>query len=82
VVEKIMNDLDIMAGLADLLQKHVAELRPYQPTAIVREFRRLILQELDFTSERRNQEEFLRNFRADHTSTCPPSTPIGAAAAS
>src|SRR5947199_1873666 len=41
VVEKISNDLDIMAGLADLLQKHVTELRPYQPAAIVREFRRL-----------------------------------------
>ena len=65
VVEKIMNDLDIMATLAELLQKHVAELRPYQPVAIVREFRRVILHELDFNSERRNQEEFLRNFQRD-----------------
>jgi ubiquinone biosynthesis protein len=65
IIERIHRDLDIMAGLAELLQKHVAELRPYQPVATVREFRRVLLFELDFASERRNLEEFHRNFDDD-----------------
>ncbi len=60
---KILQDLDIMGGLAELAHKHVSPVRPYQPVALVREFRRLLMQELDFSSERRNLEEFLRNFR-------------------
>jgi ubiquinone biosynthesis protein len=65
IEEKIGDDLDIMAGLAELLHKHVAQLRPYQPVVIVREFRRTIGHELDFASERRNLKEFARNFAAD-----------------
>ncbi len=65
IIDRIHRDLDIMAGLAELLQKHVAELRPYQPVAMVREFRRVLLFELDFASERRNLEEFHRNFNGD-----------------
>lgn len=64
--EKIGDDLDIMAGLAELLHNHVAQLRPYQPVVVVREFRRTILQELDFASERRNLKEFARNFQEEH----------------
>jgi ubiquinone biosynthesis protein len=67
IEDKIKQDLDIMGGLAELAQTHLTALRPYQPTAMVREFRRIILQELDFTSERRNQEEFIRHFARDRT---------------
>jgi hypothetical protein len=56
IAEKIANDLDIMAALAELLQKHLDAARAYQPVALVREFRRLLLNELDFSSERRNLE--------------------------
>jgi ubiquinone biosynthesis protein len=62
IEDKINDDLDIMAGLAELLRKHVPQLRPYQPVVIVREFRRTLLHELDFGSERRNLKEFSRNF--------------------
>jgi ubiquinone biosynthesis protein len=65
IEEKVGDDLDIMAGLAELLQKHVSQLRPYQPAVIVREFRRTIAHELDFGSERRNLKEFARNFAND-----------------
>src|SRR5439155_22700883 len=41
-----------------------------------REFRRTILQELDFTTERRNQEEFLRHFAADRTVRFPAVYPL------
>jgi ubiquinone biosynthesis protein len=62
---KILGDLDIMGVLADLAQKHVSYLKAYQPTATLREFRRTLLNELDFSSERRNLEEFGENFAKD-----------------
>lgn len=60
--EKMTCDLDLMMGLAELLQKHVADLRSYQPVAMIREFRRSLLRELDFGSERRNLQTFAANF--------------------
>ena len=62
---KILGDLDIMGVFADLAQNHVAQLRAYQPVSTLREFRRTLLNELDFSSERRNLEEFAENFKAD-----------------
>ena len=62
-----MPDLDILAGLAELAEKHSAELRRYQPAAVVRQFRRTLLRELDFTSERRNLQEFAELFAQDDT---------------
>ncbi len=62
IENKILGDLDIMGVLADLAQKHVSYIRPYQPTATLREFRRTLLNELDFSSEKRNLEEFAANF--------------------
>src|SRR5262249_2183086 len=62
IEQKILEDLDITAGLAELLQKHVPRVRPYQPVAAVREFRRVLLNELNFGLERRNLEELAKNF--------------------
>ena len=67
IVDKIMPDLDILAGLAELAEKHAPQLRPYQPVAVVRQFRRTLLRELDFTVERRNLEEFGEHFAEDAT---------------
>jgi ubiquinone biosynthesis protein len=67
IEQKILEDLDITAGLAELLQKHVPRLRPYQPVATVREFRWILLNELNFGLERRNLEELAKNF-ADNKS--------------
>jgi ubiquinone biosynthesis protein len=67
IEQKILEDLDITAGLAELLQKHVPRLRPYQPVATVREFRWILLNELNFGLERRNLEELAKNF-ADNPS--------------
>jgi ubiquinone biosynthesis protein len=61
----ILPDLDILAGLAELAEKHAPQLRPYQPVAVVRQFRRTLLRELDFTFERRNLEEFAAHFADD-----------------
>ena len=67
IADKIMPDLDILAGLAELAEKHSSEMRRYQPMAIVRQFRRTLLRELDFTSERRNLQEFAQHFAQDDT---------------
>jgi ubiquinone biosynthesis protein len=65
IADKIMPDLDILAGLAELAEKHSEQVRPYQPSAVVRQFRRTLLRELDFTFERRNLEEFATHFADD-----------------
>jgi len=67
IADKIMPDLDILAGLAELAEKHASQIRPYQPVAVVRQFRRTLLRELDFTVERRNLEEFTEHFAQDDT---------------
>jgi ubiquinone biosynthesis protein len=67
IVDKIMPDLDILADLAELAEKHAPQARLYQPVALVRQFRRTLLRELDFTLERRNIEQFEANFAQDDT---------------
>lgn len=59
---KVGTDLEIVHALAELLEKHSPSLRPYQPVAIVRQFQRTLLHEMDFTYEKRNLEEFARHF--------------------
>ncbi|MBM3993103.1 MAG: AarF/ABC1/UbiB kinase family protein [Planctomycetes bacterium] len=65
IEEKILGDLDIMGMFAELAQNHVSYLHPYQPAATFREFRRTLLNELDFSTEKRNLEEFTANFSQD-----------------
>lgn len=71
IVEKAATDLEIVQGLAELLEKHSPMLRPYQPVGIVRQFRRTLLREMDFTYERRNLEKFAENFAGDETIHIP-----------
>lgn len=62
---KVITDLEIVQLLAELLEKHSPSLRAYQPVAIIRQFRRALLRELDFSYERRNLETFARRFAAE-----------------
>jgi len=75
ISDKILPDLDILASLAALAETHAPQLRPYQPAALVRQFRRTLLRELDFTSERRNLEEFATQFADDPTVHFPIAFP-------
>jgi ubiquinone biosynthesis protein len=75
ISDKILPDLDLMARLAELAEKHAPQLRPYQPRAVVRQFRRTLLRELDFTFERRNLEEFATHFAEDPTVHFPLAFP-------
>ena len=71
VAEQAATDVEIVQALAELLEKHSPALRSYQPLAVVRQFRRTLLRELDLTYERQNQEEFGRNFANDPTVCIP-----------
>jgi ubiquinone biosynthesis protein len=71
VAEQAATDVEIVQALAELLEKHSPALRSYQPLAVVRQFRRTLLRELDLTYERQNLDEFGRNFAADPTVCIP-----------
>ncbi|MFW5967181.1 MAG: ABC1 kinase family protein [Persicimonas sp.] len=62
IEEKVKSDLDILYYLARFLEATIEELELYTPTAIVREFERAILTELDFVGEAHNIETFSKNF--------------------
>jgi ubiquinone biosynthesis protein len=62
IQDKIRSDLDILFYLARFLEATIEEVELYTPTAIVREFERAILNELDFLQEAQNIEEFGANF--------------------
>jgi ubiquinone biosynthesis protein len=75
IADRIRNDLDILAGLAELAEKYVEELRPYQPRAITAEFSRTLMRELDFNRELRNLQRFVKNFAEDETVHFPAPLP-------
>lgn len=70
----IRRDLDILRLMADIAERN-ARLRAYQPAAVVREFSRTILKELDFAREMRNLQAFRRNFAEDETVCFPKPYP-------
>ena len=71
IQDKVRLDLEMLVALAELLQEYVEEARPYQPVSTTQEFRRTLLRELDFSSERRHMEEFTKNFVDDPTVHIP-----------
>jgi ubiquinone biosynthesis protein len=75
IEDRVAQDLDIMAALAELGEKYSTELRNYRPVATMNEFRRTLLRELDFRRELRNIQEFLHNFRGDKTVCFPAPHP-------
>lgn len=65
IEEAVRRDLDLMIGLAELAEKHAAQLRRFQPVATARYFQRTLLRELDFSHERRHLERFSEDFADD-----------------
>ncbi len=56
-IDKIVQaDLDILANLTQLAERHLPALAPYQPKVLVREFERSIKRELNLDTERRTME--------------------------
>jgi ubiquinone biosynthesis protein len=74
IESRIRGDLDILQKLAGLAEKS-EELKRYQPVAVVREFHRSLMRELDFSREERNLRQFAANFAADPTVRFPQVIP-------
>ena len=64
-------DIDIMMGLAYLIEKHLPGGDLYDPVGVVKEFRRTIHRELDLSREGRMTERFVANFQDDQTVHIP-----------
>ncbi len=62
VRQALATDIMILEDVARLLEEHVPESRMYDPSGIVREFKRTSKREVDFGVERANIEVFRRNF--------------------
>lgn len=67
----IETDLDILMAFAYLIENHLPAGLVTDPIAVVREFRRVIRRELDFTREARTIDRFASNF-SDNESICIP----------
>jgi ubiquinone biosynthesis protein len=55
-------DLDILAGLAYLVENHLPTTVLYDPSGAVREFRRSVFREVDFTREGHTTDRFFSHF--------------------
>jgi len=71
-IEKIIAvDLEIILNLTRLVEKHIPEVRVYDPVAKVEEFAEAMQRELDFTREAINIDRFKQNFEGDNTVYVP-----------
>lgn len=61
----IDTDMEILADLANLLERHIPESRQYDPKGMVDELSKTFRREVDFKNEARNIEIFALNFKDD-----------------
>jgi len=71
IVKTIETDIDILTGLAYLIEKHIEGADRFNPCGLVDEFRRTITRELNFNREGRTVERFSKNFEEDQTVYVP-----------
>jgi ubiquinone biosynthesis protein len=62
IPEKVARDLDLLAGFAELAERYYEPAKAFRPVATVRQFKKVLNRELDFTAEKRNLDMFCRNF--------------------
>jgi len=67
----IETDIDVLMGLAYLIEQHVPAIALYDPVGLVKEFRRSITREMNFTREGRTIERFETNFSESKTVYIP-----------
>ncbi len=71
-IEKVIKtDLDILMGLAYLIERHIPASEIYDPVGLVKEFRRTIQREMDFAREGHTIDRFAANFAGDKTVHVP-----------
>jgi ubiquinone biosynthesis protein len=71
ITRTVETDIDIMMGLAHLIEQHVPAVAIYDPVGLVKEFRRTIRREMDFNREGHTIERFAANFTGDPTVYVP-----------
>ncbi len=71
ITKVVQADLDILKNLAQLAERRLPFLAPYQPLALAREFERSLKRELDFTIERRTMQRCQSQFAGDPTAHIP-----------
>jgi ubiquinone biosynthesis protein len=71
VANLVETDLDILMGLAYLIENHLPTGALYDPMGIVKEFRRVIRREMDFSREGLTIDRFAANFADDPTVHVP-----------
>src|SRR5262245_401306 len=75
IQDKVARDLDLLAGLAELAERYYDSSKAYRPVATVRQFRKALNRELDFSAERRNLENFSRHFEEQNGVHFPTPVP-------
>ncbi len=76
IARRVADDLAILAELAALAQQYLPEFRAYRPVAVVAEFERVLLRELDFRRELRHLQLFRFAFRGDPCVRFPEPHPL------
>lgn len=71
IKQVVETDLDILMGLAYLIERHLPAGELFDPLGIVKEFRRTINREMDFTREGHTIDRFAKNFAGDATVHVP-----------
>ncbi len=71
ITRTVETDIDILMGLAHLVEQHVPAVANYDPVGLVKEFRRTIRREMDFNREGHTIERFAANFAGDPTVYVP-----------
>ncbi len=71
ITRVVETDIDVLMGLAYLIEQHVPTVALYDPVGLVKEFRRSIMREMNFTREGHTVERFASNF-ADSTTVYIP----------
>lgn len=71
IMALLETDLDILAGLAYLVENHLPVLDFFDPSGVVREFRRSLFRELDLSREAHTIERFAANFAGSDLLVAP-----------
>jgi len=71
ITRVVETDIDVLMGLAYLIEQHVPAVALYDPVGLVKEFRRSIMREMNFTREGRTVERFASNFADNPTVYIP-----------
>jgi ubiquinone biosynthesis protein len=71
IAKVVETDIDVLMGLAYLIEQHVPAIAPYDPIGLVKEFRRNILREMNFTREGHTVDRFALNFEESTTVYVP-----------